>query len=190
MPLTYRAKPGDTLASIAARFGLTVEQLLQLNPNLLPPETSPTPIVGETTLAPGAFPEEPRRRMVDITGAPITTGREPVRSPAVESIIGGVGGDFGAALNFIMGQGVSQLDMGLLSRIAPELSQAFEGVNAQITARAEQEGQNPLLARTLTPLEFLEDLQRTGTLAAMMKNPALTGVITPQPAVTARRVRI
>lgn len=189
MPLTYRIQSGDTLESVAARFGLTVDQLLQLNPNLLPPETRPAPVRGETVVRPGAFGGEPRRK-VDIQGAPVTTGREPTRSPAVEALMGGEGGDMRSAISLLMGRGLSQTQAGLLERLVPELSRAFEGANVAITAQAEQLGQNPLLARTLTPLEFLEDLQRTGTLAAMFRNPALTGIITPTPAITSRRVRV
>jgi LysM repeat protein len=37
----YRVRRGDTLESIAARFGTTVEQLIELNPNIDPLALSP-----------------------------------------------------------------------------------------------------------------------------------------------------
>ena len=37
----YRVRRGDTLESIAAKFGTTVEQLIELNPNIDPLALSP-----------------------------------------------------------------------------------------------------------------------------------------------------
>ena len=182
MPLTYQIAEGDTIASIARRFGLTVARLFELNPWLRDVQRFKVEInqAGQKTLV---------RQEIPITGAGIQTERRAERSPAVEALMGGEGGDIQGALSFVLGQGVSQTDAGLIGRLIPDLSRAFEGANANIAAQFEQTGGNPLSAPTLTPLEFIESLQRTGTLAAMLRNPALTGVAFPQPAITSRKIR-
>jgi LysM repeat protein len=57
-PLAYQVQPGDTLSSIAARYGITVEDILALNPGVQP-EALPTGYVlriPSGTLTPTATP--------------------------------------------------------------------------------------------------------------------------------------
>ncbi len=172
VPVVYRTQAGDTLESIAKRFGISVEDLVTANPFLRPTAGPPKP-----------------EAAVGFVGAPIRQGSEAPTSAAVASITGGAGSTIEQAINFLVGQGLSQQQAGLLQRLAPELSSAFEGQTAFLAKQAEELGQSPLTAPELTPLEFLQNLQRTGTLQAMMSNPSLTGLFFPNPAVTSRRLR-
>ncbi len=180
MAITYQIQPGDTIASIAARFGLDTTKLVSLNPWLTDFQ------VKISGIGPGNTLTQPPDL---ITGAGVQLERRPEQSAAAAALSGGEGSDINAALRFVLGEGVNQLDAGLLTRLAPELSAAFEGVNASIITQAEQRGFTAITAPTLTPLEFIQSLQRTGTLRAMLDNPALTGIVNPKPFVTSKRLR-
>ncbi len=183
MPITYQIATGDTIAAIAARFGVTETELLALNPWLQDFRRFDlvTDQAGNRSLVTKEIP---------IIGAGVQIEKRPERSAAVEALMGGEGGDIQSALSFVLGEGVSLTDAGLIGRLTPDLTRAFEGINTRIAAQFEQTGGNAVLAPTLTPIEFIESLQRTGTLAAMLDNPALTGVAFPKPAITSRKIRV
>lgn len=167
MAHAYFTKAGDTLQDLIKSLGVSADELYKLNPWLTDYAAKP-----EDFGVPG--------------GAPVFTEKQAQRSPAVEGLINA---DIESALNFIVGKGVPQAEAASLRSLLPELSQAWEGINAKLIADTEQMGITPLKAPSLTPLDFLTRLRETGTLDAMLRNPQFTGQYAPAPALTSRRIR-
>lgn len=164
-------RAGDTLRTISQRLGINPEDIYNLNPTLT-----------QTGLIAGSALELPE-------------GVVPIGSPASQpsTATGMLTGEvaeapFMNAIKYILGQGVGLGQAESLAVSSPLLQSMFEGVFSNITRRTEDTTGSALATSAPTPLEFLRELERTGTLSAILdKSNRFRETI---PALTSRRLRI
>lgn len=159
----YVVQQGDTLFSIAQRFGTTVGVLLALNPGIGDPSRI---LVGQVLVVPG--PGFPPLTPAPPSGFPSATLFPSSGQPGTAVQVVGAGFAAGAAVNVLLGP-----DVGQLSVVATVVADAQGRVSAVVTIpTTAQAGQRwSVVLSTVAPLPA----------AALAKFTVVGGPVTPTP---------